>query len=724
LQIADSRLKIPDYALRITHHASRFTFHTLNLSLIDIIFRKELLESFRDRKTLIFMVLMPILLYPVLGIGFFQIALIQAGKVREEASRIAFCGPEPPEQFLQLLEKQGHFERLNPESPEKALRDAELDAIIEFPEDYTEVLAAGGQIRVTVRYDDASERSSAANFRLHAALDAYRQEILQKRLESRELTEEFLNPVAKESQRTASPERRAGYHLGRFLPYLILLMIINGTMYPAIDITAGEKERGTLECLLSSPPSPLEIVLAKFSVVCFFGVLSAILNLASLGLTAASIFQIVQNQDYMVHSEELREMFVLSISWDTMAMTAVLLVPFTILFAALLVAIASFADSFKEAQIYIMPLFLLAVLPALVSALPGTELSGIWLVVPIANLCLLMKALFLEQATLEQFLGVFLCSCVYAGGALSLAVRLFSQEEVLFPKEQSLLFSGRLFVRPWRGVLQPKLGVSDAMLAYAIVFPLSYFLSSLAIGDSPGLSLCIQQWAVLLGIPIALALFARLDLRRTFRLQAPRPLALAGMLLAMLATLCLIRKYVFFQNQWLPIPEAIEANFSQAMKDASGGSLAWLLFLAALSPAICEEMFFRGFLLSGLRSRLSKWQSIFISALLFGALHMIVYQFVPVILLGILLAWLAWETGSLVPGMVLHFLNNALALFWLHMTDYGAIPATGAAEKPPEGWLKLLADLQTGNFSWELTLPAVGLLLLGCWLVRKSKCDE
>jgi hypothetical protein len=101
-----------------------------------------------------------------------------------------------------------------------------------------------------------------------------------------------------------------------------------------------------------------------------------------------------------------------------------------------------------------------------------------------------------------------------------------------------------------------------------------------------------------------------------------------------------------------------------------------------------------------------------------------VYQFVPVILLGILLAWLAWETGSLVPGMVLHFLNNALALAWLHVTGYGeSAPAPGAAEKPPEGWLKLLADLQTGNFSWELTLPAVGLLLLGCWLVRKSKCD-
>jgi len=696
----------------------------LNLSLIDLIFRKELLESFRDRKTLIFMILMPILLYPVLGIGFFQIALIQAGKVRDETARIAFRGPEPPARFLELLEEQGAMERVEAEDLEHALLNGELDAILEFPPDYAAVLDAEGQIPVAVKYDDASERSTATHYRVHTALDAYREEILRARLKNRALTEEFLNPIAKKSQRAATPERRAGYHLGRFLPYLILLMIINGTMYPAIDITAGEKERGTLECLLSSPPSPLEIVLAKFGVVCFFGILSAILNLASLGLTAASIFRIVQAQESLIHSEGLREMFILSISWDTMALTAVLLVPFTILFAALLVAIASFADSFKEAQIYIMPLFLVAVLPALVSALPGTDLSGIWLIVPIANLCLLMKALFLEQASLKQFLEVFICSCAYAGGALSLAVRLFSQEEVLFPKEQSRIFSGRLFA--WRrkraDTLQPKLGVSDALLGYAIVFPLSYFLSSLTISDSPRLSLSIQQWVVLLGVPLALAAFVRVDLRETFRLRAARPLALVGMLVALAGALCLIRQYVFFQNQWLPIPEIIEANFCHAMKEASGGSLLWLLFLAALSPAICEELFFRGFLLTGLRTRLSKWQSIIISALLFGALHMIIYQFVSVTLLGILLAWLAWETGSLLPGIMLHFLNNALALAWLYVTDYGeTVKAAAPASEAPEGWLKVLVDLQTGHFSWELALPAVGLLFLGCWIVRKSK---
>jgi len=459
-------------------------------------------------------------------------------------------------------------------------------------------------------------------------------------------------------------------------------------------------------------------------VVCFFGVISAILNLASLGLTAASIFQIVQGQDSLIHAEGLREMFVLAISWDTMALAAILLVPFTILFAALLVAIASFADSFKEAQIYIMPLFLVAVLPALVSALPGTDLSGIWLIVPIANLCLLMKALFLEQASVKQFLEVFLCSCAYAGGALSLAVRLFSQEEVLFPKEQSRIFSGRLFA--WRrrkvDALQPKIGVSDALLAYALVFPLSYFLISLSIGDSTRLSLCLQQWAVLLGIPIALALLARFDLRQTFRLHAPRVWAILGMLLALVGTSCLLRKYMFFQNQWLPSPEGIEMGLFRALEAASGGSLFWLLFLLAVSPALCEEMFFRGMLLSGLRSRLSKWQSIIISAVLFGALHMFVYQFVPVTLLGLLLAWLALETGSLLPGMILHFLNNALVLVPLYATDYStAGAAIGAAPETPEGWLKFFVDLQSGTLSWWWMLAAVGLLLCGCLIVRKSK---
>lgn len=684
----------------------------MNLSLIDLIFRKELLEAFRDKKTLIFMILMPILLYPLLGIGFFQIALIQASKVREDTSRIAFRGGEPPPRLIELLEEQGHFETLESEFTEDDLQMGRLEAIIEFPADYRTILAEGKQIQFKILYDDASERSSAAHARILNALAAYRQEIILQRLADRGLTEEFLNPVSGESQRAASPERRAGYHLGRLLPYLILLMIINGTMYPAIDITAGEKERGTLECLLASPPTPMEIVLAKFSIVFFFGVISTVLNLVSLGLTATSVFQSIRAQG-------IQEMFALSISWDTMAMTAVSLVPFTILFSALLVTIASFADSFKEAQTYIMPLFLIVVLPALVSALPGTELRGLWLVIPIANLCLLMKALFLQQASLNQIAMVFVSSCAYAGAALSLAVRLFSQEEVIFPREHSFaVLRGRLFSRRPQppGALEPRIGVSDALMAYAIVFPLSYFIGALAPRTSPLLGLSIQQWGAILGVPLAIAWLARLDLRQTFLVRPARPLALLGMFLALLGGMGLIRLYAVFQEQWLPTPDLLGKDFSRLIADASHGSLLLLLFLGAFSPAICEEMFFRGFILSGLRSRLSKWQSLIISALLFGAMHMLIYQFVPTALLGLLLAWIAWETGSLLPGIVFHFLNNAVALTWLHFSNYGGEARGSIGEEA----MKKIGGLLEGGQYWPVAFVATGIMILGCWVVRRS----
>jgi sodium transport system permease protein len=690
----------------------------MNFSLIALIFRKELLEALRDRRTLVFMFLAPILLYPALGVGFFQIALMQVNKVSEETVRIAFQGPPPPDRFLEILRSKGKFETVAPESPDDALQQRELQAIIEFPEGYAETLAAGQQIQVNIRYDDADERSNTAHYRIRDALDDYKLEILTERLKGRGLSVDFINPIAEKAKRAATPERRAGYHLGRFLPYLILLMIINGTMYPAIDITAGEKERGTLESLLATPPTPMEIMLAKFSLVFFFGILSAALNLASLGFTAASIFQNIQAYAPM-------PIVALSVSWKTMAMIAALLVPFTILFAALLVAIASFADSFKEAQIYIMPLFFVVVLPALVSALPGTALNGFWLVVPIANLCLLMKELFLEQASAEQVALVFACSCVYAGAALSLAVRVFSHEEVLFPREHAFaLFRNWLSARkrPLSGLLTPKLSVSDALLVYALVFPLAYYAGTLATGASPRMSLLAQQWGVLLGVPLLLTWRARIDLRQTFLLRLPRPLAMTGMLFALAGSLLLIRKYAVFQNQWLPAPGLVEESLAKVLKEAAGGSLAGLLFLGALSPAVCEEFLFRGFILSGLRSRLSKWQSLILSAALFGALHMIIYQFVPTALLGVLLAWMAWESGSLLPGVVFHFLNNAFALTFLHFTDYGRVASAMVSGEGEGGsaWLAALGRFHSGDFSWLVTLLAAGLLVLGCWLMRKG----
>ena len=686
----------------------------VNLALVDLIFRKEILEAFRDRKTIVFMILMPVILYPLLGIGFFQLALIQVSRMGEQAVTVAFGEVAPPERFLELLQEDGKVEVAAPESPlDEAMRTKKIQAVIEFPADYEKTLRGGGQIEVKIRYDDADELSSTTYNRIWNALGDYEQEILDQRLDDQSLSKEFLHPIARKTERTATPERRAGYHFGRFLPYIILLMIINGTMYPAIDITAGEKERGTLECLLASPPTPLEVVLAKFGTVFFFGVISTVLNLASLGLTVASIFHSFRNH-------VVAEMFVLSVSWETMAMTAVLLVPFTVLFSALLVAIASYADSFKEAQIYIMPLFFVVVLPAMVSALPGTELNGFWMIVPIANLCLLMKELFLEQATLEQTAVVFICSCAYAGVAISFAVRFFSQEEVLFPQEQSFaLFRGQL----WKGkrklanLSEPKLGASDALMLYAIVFPLSYFVSTLALGAKPGLVILVQQWGVLFGISLLLATVARVKVHETFLLRLPRLTSLVATLLVLAGGMVLVRKYAFFQEQWLPAPKMIEEGFVKIFKDASGGSLAVLLFLGAFSPAVCEEVLFRGFILNGLRSRLSKWQCLMLNAVLFGALHMLVYQFVPTAALGLLLAWIAWETGSLLPCVLFHFLNNALALSFMHFTNYGE---SGDKLEAAGGWQAVLARLQGGAYPWWWAAAAAAMMVAGCWMMVKN----
>lgn len=689
----------------------------MNIKLVDLIFRKELLEAFRDKKTIIFMVVLPILLYPVLGIGFFQIALIQAGKVKEQRARVAFLGAKPA-RFIEILQEEGDFEIVDVESPEEALLRGEIQAIIEFDEDTGEILRNGGQIHPAIRYDDADDHSVAAFSAIRVAFARFREELILERLKAKGLTEEFLNPIAEAPHSAASPEKRAGYHLGRFLPYLILMMIVNGTMYPAIDITAGEKERGTLECLLASPPTPMEIVLAKFSVVFFFGFLSAVLNLASLGLTAMSIFHSIESMGTL-------QMFSLSIPWEAMFITGALLIPFTILFAALLVAIASFADSFKEAQIYIMPLFIIVVLPAIVSALPGTRLEGFWLVVPVTNLCLLMKALFIQQATMEQIVLVFLCSCVYAGAALSIAVRLFSNEEVLFHGEGAFpLFYGFRLLRKWRAPWQPvpEVGISDALLVYALVFPLAYYAGSLLTLTSPLAGIIGMQWCVIFGVPLAFAILCRADLRETFFLRMPRPMAFLGLLLAFGGAAIIIRAYGNIQEKWLPVPKDLDEKFILPLKTIAGGNIFALLYLGAFTPAICEEFLCRGFLLRGLRSRLSKWQSIFIAALLFGALHMNVYQFISASLLGILLAWIALESGSILLCVLFHFINNGLAFSILYLS--GGLEKVPPAGEGPDTALNWLSRFQNGVFPWWLVLIAAAILVLGCWIMKRAGAPE
>ena len=201
------------------------------------------------------------------------------------------------------------------------------------------------------------------------------------------------------------------------------MLCLTGAMYPAMDLTAGEKERGTMETILASPASRAEIVLGKFLLVVTASLVTAALSILSFAITifgGAELFS------------ELTKNFVIAVSTRALLAVLVMILPLSLIFAAALLAISVMARSYREAQTYITPLMFIVILPAMASFLPGVELNAKLALVPILNVSLVSKEIFSGQYPWGLIALIFLSTTAYAAAAIYLAVRQFSREEVLF----------------------------------------------------------------------------------------------------------------------------------------------------------------------------------------------------------------------------------------------------------------------------------------------------
>jgi sodium transport system permease protein len=198
-------------------------------------------------------------------------------------------------------------------------------------------------------------------------------------------------------------------------------------MYPAIDLTAGEKERGTIETILCSPVSRVHLVLGKFFMVLTASLFTGLLAILSMGLTFAAGKKILESLE-PVNDWGLS----LAISAKAVICVFLMMVPLAVLLSAALLAIALFAKSYKEAQSYLSPLTVFVILPAVVSVLPGVELNAGLALIPVLNTSLISKEIVAGTYHWNYIALIFASSCVYAAAALAVAIRLFQREDVLF----------------------------------------------------------------------------------------------------------------------------------------------------------------------------------------------------------------------------------------------------------------------------------------------------
>lgn len=673
------------------------------LSRINTIWRKELIDTLRDRRTLIAMILVPMVLYPAMMLGSLQALEVQTTNLQKEEYTIAVTredvgrwlrrvidsdaarhpgiGRVTAEEAIEKAATQSASQPAPDAAMQRSTREAALDAATDAPPQFRIIvvkdpkrvvidgaanvgLELSGAIPTTlsegstganILFDATDVRSQFAFGALSKVLDRLRISMLRQRLSRRELPTSFIEPISPYATNLASAERTAGAVLGQIVPLILIVMTITGAIYPAIDLTAGERERGTLETLMVAPVPTVDLIAGKFIVVTMIGMLSALLNLISIGGT---VYLGGVGAALLPGSD-------LSIPLSSLPLVLVMLLPLAVLFSAMLLAVCSFARSFKEAQNYILPVMVAALIPGVVGILPATRLEGPILIMPVANVVVLTRDLFLGKSGLgESILWVVLSTSLYAAAAVAIAARLFGQEAVLFSDSGSIktIFQRRFF--------KPRAAptVSTAFLVLALAYTLNFYIQSalqkagLGAGMDFLYALTITLLILLVVGPWFAARYARADVFNTFSLRMPTlPGIVAGLCFG-LSTWLLMIQWMHVQNGFLPMNPDIQAQLVASEAWMNEISPWTLVVFLALIPAFCEEFFFRGFVLSGLRSGLGKWASLLIVAVAFGLNHHLVYRLIGTSALGLLLGLVVIQHRSIWPSMIAHLMHNGITI--------------------------------------------------------------
>ncbi len=674
------------------------------MSLLGTVYRKELRETLRDRRTLAVMILLPLVMYPLMSVlaAEWFISHETTRQARKSVLVLTGDGADKGPVFAALSAPDAPFQLtvaparvVDKRRGVRELAHADAIVVVSAPAGVEAALAADGTgtLEVQVYYDASSDTSSLAEDRVSTALAELSRARLQARLEYERLPPAFVKPISLTAVSLASKAKVGRAEVAKTLPFVIVLMVLMGAFYPAIDLTAGEKERGTLEPLLATPAKRRTLLAGKLLTVATISGLTGLLNLLCM---AGAALWIARSATRAAGSTlPLGELFA-AIPWGAVLLGVFALAVATLLFAGLMMAVASLARSFKEAQNYLTPVYLVATMPALVSWLPGTKLDYGVALVPIANVTLLLKDALAGTLMPGPALVALLASCGWAAAALALAAKVYDSERLLFAPEATEVpgqggWRRLLRGRDRAGAIAGDTGVGaiesnagarpsapagaerghalrpadDAALAPGEALTLFAVCALLLLG--PGaelqatglLGVAASLW-LCLALPVVLAARWRTGDRAldALGLRTPRLRHLAGAtLVGASGWIVLVTLVLPVQEALYPTPKALEEALRTLIPEDV--SLAMKLFAVAITPAICEELLCRGALLRSFVKPLGATGAVVVSSLLFALLHLSAYRFVPTFLLGLALGTVALASRSLWPAMLVHALNNA-----------------------------------------------------------------
>lgn len=657
------------------------------------IYKKELLDMFRDKRTIATAIILPILLYPLMMIGFSSIIMTQQSKLRKESSLIGFAdhaADTVSHTLRDSLAALGDFDLMpDVENPRLLLDERVINAHLTI--DLPDSLQTGDfpVYRLLILYDKTDDKGSIVFEKLERFIFRFERQLIRDRLARLQVSPNVMEAVSLEEENIASSKKTVGSMIGRFLPYFLIILTISSGAVIAADIVAGEKERKTLETLLISGASRTDIVMGKYLTVITFSFISVLLNIFSMYL---SIRHMVGQAGVDISEA--------AFPFSSFLLLFFAMVPLVTFLAGVLLSISTYSRNMREANTFLSPIMIVSMLLSFASMVPGLELNTGLALIPILNITLLFKQVMLEDFNLTHYLVTIISTLILDVLVIWMTVSLFQREGVLFRVEEDSQDKQKDKDKGSRKgklqIFQPLWGLA----VFSIVMLLLFYLGTTWQRKNLVWGL-IQTQVILIYLPVYIVMrIGKTRFKEKLGLRLPSGKNFVIILLLAVPVLILTFAISHLTQFFYPMPEGYAEQFASKMEGIIYANPFLIFFVIALLPGICEEFFTRGYLLHAFRSQ-GNWTAIIAAGILFGIMHMDPFRFFPQAAIGVLFGFLYLRSGSFLIPVLGHFLHNGLI---------AAIPLFSAAT----GWDPEALLLSYPWLLYPLALLA-GYFLLRWW---------
>lgn len=694
----------------------------MNWSRVRILLRHEMRTLVRDRRTMILSVALPVLIMPLMlfatkiinerrektleqTVYKYAITGSQAAKVRQliqdaRASRAA----QPSKQGRDDSLENFKFEEIQLKDPAaglkakdihfylEALSGEEADALPKKPEakkDPDDPETPSGLIDknnlpptrlkgvplVKIYFQADRDVSQAGQRKVRDLLTRARRQERDRLLQKKGFPIDPVKVLATNDTSVASAGQVTGSYLGRFLTVFLLMFMLSGGAVAAMDIVAGEKERGSLETLLTTAARRSEIVAAKQLAIVAVALVITFIQVAN--ILVYLTFKVIK----------LPKNFVIEAPPATILTLLLLFIPVAAVVAAALLMISAYAKSYKEAQLYFFPVYLISLIPGMAAVLPGISLRSAIVAVPVANVSVAVREVMVGKFDWPMIFVTFGVMALTAMVMLRASEKMLSRERLITASDSDaadLAGGAALFpkhVLRWYAVIGAILFAAAANVPQLATFrrQIVFNLLFLFLGGS---LLMIRKY--------------RLNIREALALRPVKPVVWLAVLLAIPSGHVVSIGVFRLANLVVPVPEQVLEQFS---RDILPKNIPFwqLVFLITVMPGICEEISFRGTLLYGLRRRFHPAVLALVVGVIFGFFHVSLFRILPTAFMGVILTVITLLTGSIFPSMLAHAGNNGFAL-WAGLKGF-----------------------PLGDLSWWLYLAAAAIFALSMYIIYRVR---